>query len=245
MPDADLFLPRQTNTGLFVQMHAAGFSRQDVETIQRVYRQVIRLFNGRYRKTERAFVCHTVGVASSVARFDDRITFVLAGMLHAAYDSGQFPGGWIGRPTPGHRAWLTELVGTEIESLVHRYASFDFEKGVPERYAAEGYDPSDRDLMLIALAHEVDDMADLGLLFSPKYGRSLGSRVEACASLAEGTGKPELAATLRAHGRLYEDADWVEGLESPGLHGYQIVPNGFAYLRYRVEHLRRRYVKVN
>jgi hypothetical protein len=40
-------------------------------------------------------------------------------------------------------------------------------------------------LILIALVHEVDDMADLGLRFAPKYGRSIESRVEAGAALAE------------------------------------------------------------
>jgi hypothetical protein len=209
------------------------------------YRLACRLFNGRYRKTERAFICHAVGTASSAARFDGRIAHVLAAMLHAAYDSGQFPDGRIGGPSPHHRRWLTAQVGAEVESILFRYSRFAFEIGEPERHVRDGVDEPDRDLLFIALAHEVDDMLDLGLRFACKYGESIESRVEACATLAGRIGKPELAATLRAHGRLYQDCDWADDLKSTTLRGFQIVPSLAAYLRYRVNHFRRRFVELH
>lgn len=239
------FIPRQTNTGLYVQLHESGFTRDDIGNAQHAYRLACRLFNGRYRKTERAFICHAVGAASSAARFDSRLSCVLAAMLHAAYDSGQFPDGRIGGPSPQHRRWLTAQIGAEVESLVCRYSSFGFERGAPERYRSEGYEESDGDLLFIALVHEVDDMADAGLRFAPKYGRSIASRVEACASLADQIGKPELAATLKAHGRFYQDIDWVDDFTSTPLHGFHIVPNAMAYFRHRLNHLRRKFVKLH
>lgn len=238
------FFALQTNTGFYVQLHHSGFTPEDIRDVRNGYRLACRLFNGRYRKTERAFICHAVGAASSVARFDKRLSYVLAAMLHAAYDSGQFPDGRIGGVTPSHRKWITSRVGAEVEAILFRYSSFDFERDAPERYCSEGFKEEDTDLLFIALAHEVDDMADAGLRFAPKYGQSIASRVEACANLAEQIGKPELAATLTAHGRLYHDLDWVEDLKSTTLHGFQIVPNAMAYFRHRFNHLRKKFVKL-
>ena len=61
-------------------------------------------------------------------------------MLHAAYDSGQFPDGRIGGASPQHRKWLTVQVEAEVESILFRYVNFRFERGEPERYSREGYD---------------------------------------------------------------------------------------------------------
>lgn len=244
MPTVDQqpFTPRQTNTGLYVQLHEAGYSTDDLLAVQKAYRLSARLFNGRYRKTERAFLCHAVGAASSVANFDQRLPMVLTAMLHAAYDSGQFPDGRIGKPSPSHRKWIAQHVGSEVESFVFRYNKFDFELGAPERYMASGFDQADRDCLLIALAHEIDDMADGGLVFAPKYGKSIASRVEASAALADRIDEPELAETLRAHGLRYNDVSWANELQVEVLHGYHIAPNLSAYFRLRRGHHRGKHV---
>jgi hypothetical protein len=165
-------------------------------------------------------------------------------MLHSAYVSGQFRDGRIGSPSPTHREYLIAEVGSEVEALVYRYSSFGFGPGAPERYLREGCDETDRDLLFMALAHEVDDLADLGLRFASKYGKSIESRVEACTALADQIGQPGLAATLRAHGSLYSGNDWVDDLRSHTLQGYRIVPNAMAYLRQRYLHFRGSSVKL-
>jgi hypothetical protein len=243
--NSDPFLPRQTNTGLYVQLHQAGFTATDLAAAQHAYRLACRLFNGKYRKTERAFICHAVGAASSAGHFDSRFPLVVGAMLHATYDSGQFPDGRIGGRSSSHRTWVTAQVGAEVESILFRYQDVGFEKGGPERCVRDGFDESDNDLMFISLAHEVDDLLDLGLRFASKYGESIEPRVEACATLADRIGKPELAATIRAHGRLYQDCDWIGSLQSTTLHGYQIVPNALTYLRHRANHFRRLFVEVH
>jgi len=239
---SELFAPRQTNTGLYAQLHEAGYSSSALRDTQRTYRLTCRLFNGKYRKTERPFVCHAVGAASSVARFDGRLTYLLAAMLHATYDSGQFPDGRVGGASVRHRAWLAKQVGEAVETIVHRYDRFAFDRGEPERLLRDGFDDADADLVLLALAHEVDDLLDFGLSFARKYGAEIESRVAACAALAERIGKPDLAANLRGRGALYRDTGWTDDLMSVTLHGYQIVPNVVAYLRLRLEQLRGRFV---
>lgn len=229
----EVFSPRQTNMGLFVQMHDKGFSVAEIRRLQQCYSTACGMFNGRYRKTGRPFMCHSVGVASSVAEFSRDPDMVLAGLFHAAYDSGQFPDGRNGKTTRRHRDWLAGKIGSKAEAIAARYLAFDFETGVPERLLAEGFDDGDRDLLLIALAHEVDDLADGGLALAPKYGDSIVSRVTSCTELARQIGQHELAECLVAHGRRHEELAWMRELQPDKLRGFRIVPRLRAYLRLR------------
>lgn len=232
------FTPRQTNTGLYAQLQRGGVAPAEIAAVQSAYRVALRLFAGRHRKTERAFICHAVGAASSMAHFDGRPPLVIAALLHAAYDVGLFPDGRLGGRTRRHRKWLERRVGSEVESLLYRYQDFSFEAGDPERCLEQGHAPGDEDLLLIALAHEVDDLADFGLRFAAKYGAALDSRLEACAELAGRIGRPALAKTFRLYAPLYRDCDWVDEFSSRTMRGFQVVPGLLGYLRYRFNHLR-------
>jgi (p)ppGpp synthase/HD superfamily hydrolase len=240
---ASLFSPAQTNTALYCQLHAAGHSTADLLRVQRAYRICCKLFNGRYRKTERAFICHAVGAGSSVAHFDRRIEMIIAGMLHAAFDSGQYPDGRIGL-SDVHREWLAAQVGPEVEQIVARYNQFSFEMGTPESKAKAGVPKEQHDVLLIALAHEVDDMADGGLAFAPKYGQSIESRVAACAALARSIGQSLLAETLEGHGQRYKDIAWIAELQVNKLEGFRVAPNLRAYYRLRRDNRRGKSVEV-
>src|SRR6476619_3373667 len=107
----DVFVPRQTITGLYIQLHEDGHSDEDLKSIQRVYRLAALMFAGQYRRNEKPVACHMVGTASVVAHFDRRLDLAAAGMLHAALDFGQFPDGKFGGDTASHRAWLASQVG--------------------------------------------------------------------------------------------------------------------------------------
>jgi (p)ppGpp synthase/HD superfamily hydrolase len=238
-----LFSPVQTNTALYCQLHASGHGAEDLVRAQHAYRVSCKLFNGRYRKTERAFICHAVGAASSMAHFDRRIDLILAAMLHAAYDSGQYPDGRFG-PTENHRRWLAKQVGESVEQIVAAYNRFEFNAGEPEALAERPIPVEARDLYLIALVHEVDDMADCGLALSPKYGRSIAARVAACVKLARELGREDLALTLEGHGRRYADSGWTDALVSKTLEGFRIAPNVRSYLRMRREKRRGKSVEI-
>jgi len=239
------FEPRQSNTGLYCQMHRLGYSEDQLLDVQQAYRLASRLSNGRYRKNERPFICHAIGAASAAAEFTDDHSLVMAALLHATYDSGQFPDGGIGGATPTHRRWLQQHIPAEVEAIVYRYDQFDFEIGAPERLVEEGYDESDSDLLYMALTHEIDDVADFGLWFAAKYGMSIQTRLEACAILAERINKPALAVNLRAHEQVYRNSDyWLEALSQKKLQGHLKIPNTVTYLRHRLRHLRRRPIKL-
>jgi hypothetical protein len=239
------FTPKQTNVALYVQLHEAGYSNDELLEVRHVYRLACKLFNGRYRKSEKAFICHAVGAASSVAHFDGTRDLTLAALLHATYDAGLFPDGRLGGATPAHREWLLGEVRPEVEELMFRYASFEFESMAPERMLANGAQELDPECLLLALTHEVDDLADCGLAFAPKYGPEVHARVAACAELAMQIGKPALAETLRTHATNYQNLSWLNGLQSPKPHGYHIATNLRGYARLRRHHFRGSHVELH
>lgn len=242
---SDLFSPSQTNTGLYIQLHANGFSTADIVRVQDAYLLCCLMFNGRYRKTGRPFICHAVGAASSVVHFDRDVTNVLAGMFHAAYDSGEFPDGKSSKRTAAHKAWLVQHLGAEVEELVASVSAMVLDTGDPERLAAGDILEKDEVPLFVALAHEIDDLADGGLAFAPKYGKSVATRVTACAELARRLGREELASVFESYGEAYKELDWTEQLRKPSEQGFRIAPNLRTYIKLRRAELRGQRVMIN
>ncbi len=244
MTREELFVPRQTNTALYMQLYELGHPVDDIVHVQKAYRVCCAMFNGRYRKTGRPFICHAVGAASAVAHFDKNLDLVLAAMFHASYDSGQYPDGKSSTRSDAHRKWLEQKVGVEVERLVARLIDVKFETGDPERIAADGVPAGDEDLLFLLLAHELDDLADGGLAFAPKYGQSLRSRIAACAALARQLGREDLAKAIEAYRNRYEDMAWAAPLQETKLEGFRIVPNLRTYLKLRRANRRGESVEV-
>lgn len=232
------FKPVQTNTALYCQLHEAGHPMENILRTQKAYRICRHLINGRYRKTERAFICHAIGAASSMAWFDPRIELTLAAMLHASYDSGLFPDGHFG-PSETHRKWLAREIGADVETLVFDYNGFSFGQGRPEILIEQGISASERLSLLIALAHEIDDIADGGLVFAPKYGSDASGRLSACRILSDLLGYPQLGETFAAYQELLPRQQWAAALtDTTSSTGCLIIPNWRSYLRLR-RHARR------
>ena len=239
------FVPWQTNTALFAQMHLSGHAMDDIMRVRNAYRLSCFLFNGRYRKTERPFICHAVGVASVAANFERDIDFIIAGMLHAAYDSGQFPDGRIGKRTTGHADLLREHIGERAERLIVEASAMTLHAGRPEELAeklpiaAESHDG-----LFLALAHEIDDVADGGVMLARKYGDSPHLRLRVCAELARDIGRPELAGLLEHHAIHISSYEWMAPLAPEKLRGFLIAPNMPTYVRLRKAEFRGEDVRI-
>ena len=102
----------------------------------------------------------------------------------------------------------------------------------------------DEDILFVRLAHEVDDMADGGMAFAPKYGQSIESRVKACATLARRLDRERLAATIEGYGSLYVTQAWATALQDAKLGGFRIAPNLRTYIKLRWENWRGGKVEV-
>ena len=100
-----------------------------------------------------------------MAEFDGRPALVKASMLHAVYDSGVFPDAKTGGAIPSHRALVKEIVGEETEQLIADYPTIEFEEGSPETLSQIEIPDHQRDIMLMKVTHEIDDIASGGIFF--------------------------------------------------------------------------------
>jgi (p)ppGpp synthase/HD superfamily hydrolase len=156
----------QTNLQLYAQMRKSGYAEAAIADARRAYGLAIRLFAGRYRASEKPFVDHLVGTASVLASIQARPALILAALLHAAYVQGNFGDGPPGM-TPAHVACLREILGEEAERLVAQYTRFPWSAGdlAGGEDRAKTMSDGDRDLILLRLANEVDDLMDQGILY--------------------------------------------------------------------------------
>lgn len=240
-----LFTPAQTHIALLNQLHQKGYETEELQKVQETYRLCMRIFNGRYRKNERPFICHAVGAGSAMAEFDGRPALVKASMLHAAYDSGVFPDAKTGSPSLSHRALVREIVGEETEQLVADYPTIEFEEGSPEALAQMEIPDCQRDIMLMKVAHEIDDIASGGIFFCSKFGPEHQTRLEACRAIATALENTKLADAFTAYIGEINQFEWVSTIaRDPKSFGYRLAPNWKTYLRLRRHARKGKHVRI-
>jgi hypothetical protein len=176
-----------------------------LEERQRVrvgYTLATQLFAGRYRACGRPFVSHLIGTASALDKEGASIDMVLAGLLHAAYEQGEFPRG------VDRRARLREAIGVGAEALVHRYQHFDTAR-VPDDISE-----AERDVVVLRIANELDECGDRGMRYVGTGKREgVLAGVSKYVVAARAYGMPHLADRLEA--LVAENA----GEPEPGLAG--------------------------
>jgi (p)ppGpp synthase/HD superfamily hydrolase len=191
----------QTNIQLLNQLCDDGYSTAEILPIVTSYETAMRLFTGLFRASGKTFIAHLVGTASILGRLRASSSVVAAGLLHAAYSSGDFADGRKGI-TNSRRDWLRSRVGTEIEEYVSRYAALKWtEDTAPVIWREiENLQFIDRDVLLIRLANELEEFMDFGILYSGEERRRQstdGNAVERLmVQMAEKLGYPALAAEM-------------------------------------------------
>lgn len=151
----------QTNIQLFNQLMASGYLSEEMVLMHRCYETAMHLFRGMFRPSGKPFVAHLIGTASILAAQKASATVVAAGLLHAAYGFGRLRSG-LRRAQSAK--WLREVTHPDVESLVARYARLEWNE---RRLAAihrsvESSPGPEREVVLIRLANELDDLLDLG-----------------------------------------------------------------------------------
>jgi (p)ppGpp synthase/HD superfamily hydrolase len=151
-----------------------------------------------------------VGTASILASLNVSIDVVIAGLLHAAYFNGDFGTGVYG-VSEAKRRRLRRIVGSAAEEYVARYAAllwFTEERIRAVYRRVNDLDSLDRNVLLIRLANELEELLDFGWLhWSSLEGRrgyrdGIGRMV---VGMAERIGYPTLARELED--RLNRSAD--------------------------------------
>jgi len=157
----------QTAPQLWAQLASAGLPTSEIEQLHRVYAVSARLFTGRSRECGKPFIDHLVGTASAAALTRPDPAVIGAALLHAAYTHNVFDD--LGRSaTRRRRRSLRRLVGPEIEILVYRYTveRWDFDR--VRALTSEAPDPTERDLLVLRVANEIDEHLDGAMRFDPK-----------------------------------------------------------------------------
>ncbi|MGE5215796.1 MAG: DUF6817 domain-containing protein [Chloroflexota bacterium] len=156
----------QTNIQLINQLWSGGYSAGEIESVNTSYEVAMRLFTGLFRASGKTFIAHLVGTASILGSNRVSSNIVAAGMLHAAYSSGDFGDG-KGGITDAKRTWLQAIVGNEIEAYLAGYTKLIWNEQTPAAIL-EGMDVMgalDREVLLIRLANELEECLDLGILY--------------------------------------------------------------------------------
>jgi hypothetical protein len=230
----------QTNLALYRQLHAAGFSTSDIAYISKAYELAAALFTCRFRASGKPFIAHLVGTASILIHIGADRETVAAGLLHAAYDQGQFG---IRRLRDKMRR-VRSVIDPIAERLVYRFANLGWYEGDIETIAdrIDELPPVDATVLVIQLANDLESRLDHGLhphsRVSPNapdavriaVARKLGYPALADAferTLAEPL-PPQVIATIRGiHGESFS-------LLPPGHRWLQRLLRGLEALLYRL-----------
>jgi (p)ppGpp synthase/HD superfamily hydrolase len=190
----------QTNVQLFVQLQRQGYSTEELSLVRDAYGLAVQLFTGLHRPSGKTFMDHVVGTASILVALHQSGSLIAAALIHAAYEHGDFGSGTKGI-SERKRQQVRQALGEQVEAYVAQYTALRWNsrtiQPVYDRFHSLA--PMDRDVLLIRLANELDDLRDLGVLYClqaeskrRRYLRFGPTLVE----MAEKLGFPALAAEL-------------------------------------------------
>lgn len=186
----------QTNIQLFKQLQANGYSTADLASVGSGYRLAMELFAGQFRPSGKIFIEHLVGTASILSSIHANIDLVSAGLLHAAYDRGDF-GGFPPSLTR-KRQQVRDAIGARAEEYVFRYSEVEWEDATIRglRNRLDKLDPIECEVVLMRLVNRLEDCLDLGDIYCHDSDRRK-AHLEACGGLmvemTRRLGYPELA----------------------------------------------------
>jgi (p)ppGpp synthase/HD superfamily hydrolase len=218
----------QTHLQLFRQMRGKGYSEAELAMVAKAYLVATELFANRFRPCGRPFVAHLVGASAILVWLKAPIHMVVAELLHAAYQEGDFPSSLEGM-TPRKRKKLTAAIGAEAEALVAAYTvgSRSLTGLLASHARFNEMSTFERDILLMQLANELDDYRD----FAGNHAANADERIAVIrqcgqhqVEMAEWLGRPELARALR---ETYADSIAAVApapLVSRFANGYAILP---------------------
>ena len=151
---------------LFNQVHRDGYDKSDLQLLRDTYALAVRAFTGLIRPSGKLFIAHCVGTASVLHCAGAPPCITCAGLLHSAYMHGGLAGWGAGAPKAA-RSEVRTLLGAEVEGLVARYATFEWNRRTIPTIcrALQAYDTVGKGVVLMRLANEVDENLDGGVLY--------------------------------------------------------------------------------
>lgn len=246
------FTPRwyypQTILQLYQHLEACGYPPDRFSCVRDAYQLAMTLFTSRYAfPGGKPLLDHCVGTAGILASLEAPLYVVIAGLLHNAYQVGDFGDGAEGS-TPSRRGEVRRSVGERSEAVVARFAELRLRPDALGRMRADlsTLDAEGRDASLIWAVDHLEHHLDLGILYvdGGRTKESSDGKRAAALDIAEGLGLPLLEAELR---RVHDETDRISASEVVGSRGgeYWMEPRSYSLrsqirLRRLARRLRRR-----
>lgn len=211
-----------TSIQLFEQLRRDGYSGDGLQRILRALELALRLFACRFQYTGVPFTVHVIGTASVLSSLKAPVELVAAGLIHNAYETGDFGDARRGA-TEWKRDVVRRAVGGDVEEYVHAFrASL---RWTPDSIAKlplklGSLSTIERGVLLLRLADLAEHYRDLGQVYGGRQqrAREMIERVgEVWLRLADSLAGPKFAAELK---RLFEETksadlpDELRGLTS-------------------------------
>ena len=194
------FGPSQTIVQLYHELASSGLGASDLAFLCRIHEHVSRLFAGQMRPSGRPFTCHTIGTASIAAKNGGSLAEIAAGLLHAAYEFGDF-GSHVSSASRTRRQAIVDVAGEEVEAIVYalfsaRWPELRSQIAIMDDYVAR-CSPAEISALFLRLCNEIEQLPDLPFSSERDRQRCLG-RKECFLAIAASLGRSDLT-------RLYED----------------------------------------
>ena len=209
----------RTNIALYKQLHAAGWDTARLVEARNCYEFATTLFAGHCRASGKPFLAHLVGSASILAALGAEPTTVEAGLLHAAYDQGDF--GITRRRN--RRARVRGAIGDAAEALVWQYHQLSWDDLVP--WIQDGFDKLttiEPAIVLMRLANELDDNLDLEMRYCHPAKDQHRTHRNSFVAMARALHQPELARAFEEAYREADDGAWADCLSMKRTKSYQL-----------------------
>src|SRR5262245_36892149 len=110
----------QTNLQLFTQLEKDGYSATELALICDAYALAMRLYSGYFLASGRTEIAHNVGTASILGVLKAPAPVVAAGLIHNAYDNGDFGSHRYG-VTAAKRKVIIHILGEDVERYVQKF----------------------------------------------------------------------------------------------------------------------------
>jgi len=153
----------QTNIQLFNQMQAAGYSTEDLERAARGFAVVREIFVGKVRASGKDLTSHLAGTASILVWLGRPADSVIAGMVHAALEDGDFGG-------RDPEKVIVEAVGRGGYEHLMAYHTLRWShtSELVQQMLAElpSMDDLTREALVIRLANELEDYLDVAVRYT-------------------------------------------------------------------------------
>lgn len=186
----------QTITELAIDAAASGWDRASMDRLWRSYDFATSLFSARLRGSGRPFLCHLAGTAALALQYGGSRDEVLAALLHAAYEQGDFGDGQRG-VTPPRRAEMVKVLGEEAEALVQGFDATGLEQRVAELAStpADTLTAQERSALFLRAVNALDDSLDTPV-YPPERAEETLAELERAAQGAKYLGCTTLAADI-------------------------------------------------